>query len=259
MIALRRAHARPREIRPDVLVAVYVAAVVSAEALIVFVNVTAGVLVHAALVLLLIGRHLLHESSIPLPFLAIPSLLRLLSLTMPIPELPELAWYVLVGLPVLIASLLAVRAADLRMSDVGLRLQVHRADLIAAAMGLPLGLLASWAYAAPAAIGATSPMEVLVGSAILVVLVALPEELVFRGMIQRVFVEQFGGAGVALCAVLFAAIYLPSLSPALVAVMAAAGLVFGWAARSSGSLTGAVAGHAILVTSAWTLWPPVAS
>jgi membrane protease YdiL (CAAX protease family) len=235
-----------------VLVAVYLASVVMAEATTVFVSVTAGVTLHALIILAVTGRHLFRESNIPLPILGIPSLLRILSFTMPVPDMPVGAWYVLVGVPLLAACMLAIWSAHWSWSSVGLRARLGRGDLLAVAMGLPLGWVAA---SAPGGSGLPfeSGADPWVVAFVLLVFVALPEELLFRGMIQRIFVTQFGAVGVLLGAVLFAAMYLPSLSAELVAVMALASLVFGWAVASTGNLGGAVLGHAVLLMTAWLL------
>jgi membrane protease YdiL (CAAX protease family) len=252
MISTRPTHARPQEVRADVVLATYVAMVVTAEAVTVFVNITSGLLVHAGIIVALLIRHFVRESTIPLSVLALPPLLRVLSFTMPIPELPVSAWYVLVGLPVLVACGLAMRATGWWLPDVGLRLRVHRSELVAVAMGLPLGWAASQVYSAPEIRldGAGGPWP-FVG--VMLVFVALPEELLFRGMVQRVFSDQLDGAGVVLGAILFAAMYVPSLSPGLVVIMGIAGLAFGWAVAKSGNLGGAIAGHALLLASVWDL------
>jgi membrane protease YdiL (CAAX protease family) len=235
-----------------VLVAVYLASVVTAEATTVFVSVTAGVTLHALIILAATGWHLVRESNIPLPILGIPSLLRILSFTMPVPDMPVGAWYVLVGVPVLAGCFLAIWAAHWNWRTPGLRPRLGRGDLLAVVMGIPFGWVAA---SAPG--GARLPFDSAADpwmvAVVLLVFVALPEELLFRGMIQRIFVTQFGAVGVLLGAVLFAAMYLPSLSAEVVAVMALASLVFGWTVASTGNLGGAVLGHAVLLLTAWLL------
>jgi membrane protease YdiL (CAAX protease family) len=233
-------------------VAVYLASVVMAEATTVFVSVAAGVTLHALIILVATGRHLFRESNIPLPMLGIPSLLRILSFTMPIPDVPVAAWYVLVGVPLLVACVLAIWAAHWNWLTVGLRPRLGRADLLAVVMGVPLGWVAS-SVPGGTRLPFDTAAEPWTVALVLLVFVALPEELLFRGMIQRIFVTQFGAVGILLGAVLFAAMYLPSLSAELVAVMALASLVFGWTVAATGNLGGAILGHAVLLMTAWWL------
>jgi membrane protease YdiL (CAAX protease family) len=83
------------------------------------------------------------------------------------------------------------------------------------------------------------------------------EELLFRGVLQVSLQRAAGRTGLIAANILFAATYLDLSSIALVLVVALAGLCFAHAVARSATLTGAVAGHVLLVVGAGWLWPVV--
>lgn len=90
--------------------------------------------------------------------------------------------------------------------------------------------------------------------AVQVVVVALPEELFFRGCLLKLLEERFpprrrflgGGIGVALLlsAAMFAVIHLPKAGDPRALATFFPGLLFGWMRSATGSITGSVAVHA---------------
>ena len=90
--------------------------------------------------------------------------------------------------------------------------------------------------------------------AVQVVVVALPEELFFRGCLQKLLEERFtpryrlwgGGIGVALVlsAAMFAVIHLPKAGDPRALATFFPGLLFGWMRSATGSIAGSVAVHA---------------
>jgi hypothetical protein len=84
---------------------------------------------------------------------------------------------------------------------------------------------------------------------------AAVEEVVFRGVVQVSLQRAAGRAGLIGASLLFAATYLDLSTAALVMVIALAGLVFAHTVARSETLTGAIAGHGLLLVSAGWLWP----
>jgi len=90
--------------------------------------------------------------------------------------------------------------------------------------------------------------------AVQVVVVALPEELFFRGCLLKLLEERFpptrrilgGGVGLALVlsAAMFAVIHLPKAGDPRALATFFPGLLFGWMRSATGSITGSVAVHA---------------
>jgi membrane protease YdiL (CAAX protease family) len=189
--------------------------------------------------------------------LAVIPVMRLASIALPAVIVPEDRWYVLIGIPTFLAIGFAARALALRPASLGLRRTPWRDAAILAAAGAALGL-------AGFVIGEPDPLptgislaEIVVTSIVLVVFGAFLEELLLRGLVQRVAAELVGGRAVIVSAALTGLLYLASLNPRYVVFMVAIAVLFGLVARRTGSIAGPVAGHAVLLWTQLVLWPLV--
>jgi uncharacterized protein len=193
-----------------------------------------------------------------LPAVALIPLMRMLSLTLPIPDLPPLAWLGLIATPLLLAI-----GATARLTRVGVRqmgiapLAVPWTGVIVVILSVPIGVLVGWISPATIPVASDAPWMAAVAAATLVGAAAIPEELVFRGLLQPLLHNAIGGLAPFLAAAAFAATYIGWQSPALVAVMAGVGLMYGIELARSRSLWPAILGHSALVLAAAFLSPLV--
>jgi len=245
----------------------YTTGIVVAEACVAFVRPDFGVVAHALILFALLQHHLwttrrpivLGEtgrsiaSREVLVALALVPLLRISSLTMPLPEMSQLHSYTAAGAPVLVATLLAARA--LPSSDLRGRLLRYSGQTLIALSGIPLGLFA-YAIARPEPLDA-SVSDIVLGSVGLVAFSAAAEELLFRGVLQNALYAAFGPVGILGSTGLFAAVYLGVRPLGYAAFAAAVGVLFTWFAHRTRSLLGVVVAHALLTVSAIVIWPLV--
>ena len=189
--------------------------------------------------------------------LAVIPVMRLASIALPAVIVPEYLWYVLIGIPTFLVIGFAARALALRPADLGLRRTPWRDAATLAAAGAALGL-AGFVIGEPDPLPAgISLAEIVVTSVVLVVFGAFLEELLLRGLVQRVAAELVGGRAVIVSAALTGLLYLASLNPRYVVFMVAIAVLFGLVARRTGSIAGPVAGHAVLLWTQLVLWPLV--
>lgn len=243
----------------------YTTGIVAAEACVAFVRPDVGVVSHA-LILFALLQHYLWTTRRPsvlgetgratasrdvLVALALVPLLRISSLTMPLPEMSQLRSYTAAGAPVLVATLLAARA--LPSSDLRGRLLRYSGQHLIALSGIPLGLFA-YAIVRPEPLDA-GVLDIVLGSAGLVAFSAAAEELLFRGVLQNALCAAFGPVGILGSTGLFAAVYLGVRPLGYAAFAAAVGLLFAWFAHRTRSLLGVVVAHALLTVSAIVIWP----
>jgi membrane protease YdiL (CAAX protease family) len=127
----------------------------------------------------------------------------------------------------------------------------HRPGIQAAAggAGAALGLVAYLADADPRFEGSTASVVAAL------VAVAIVEEVVYRGLVQQTLERAVGRRGVLVATALFVSSYAGSGSTVLLLVLALAGLGFAVSVSSSGSLGGAVVGHAALALGVTVVWP----
>jgi uncharacterized protein len=263
-IPFQRATRRTVEViaTPAALVtASYLVALTIAEVTLLTSGLVAGALAHAILMVVLIA----HYVAAPrvgyrrlLLALALPSLIRLIGLTVPIANTSPLVWIIAAGVPTLLATILCARAIDAVPSstlrwpgrDIG-------AQLAVAAGGLMHGMLAYLVLRPAPIIAHLDPIGITAAVVGLGIFAAFTEELIFRGIIQPVATETFSSpaSGLLVSTVVFTIMYLGSLSLPFIVLMFAIGLFFGWIVQESGSLWGVIGAHALMSVGFLVVWP----
>jgi membrane protease YdiL (CAAX protease family) len=241
-----------------IVVPAYLIAIAAAEAIGVFIGVVLSTLCYGLLILALLNHYALRERARYrriLPVLALAPLLRILSLALPVKQVPQIYWYALVGVPVLVAAALTVRLLGFSRTGLGLRVYAWPPQVMIALHGIPLGL-AAFLIARPEPLTPGFEWQnTAIGSVILVIFVGFTEEIVFRGLLQQVMAEGFGRAGLVYSSILFAAMYMGSLSPSYVIFMGLVGLFFSWCVYRTASLLGVALAHSIMIIGMLLVWP----
>jgi membrane protease YdiL (CAAX protease family) len=248
------------------VVALYASGIVGAEVALAVLGILPGVAAHSVLMLALLNHYVLAraDSRQRLPTAAAPDallvlalvpLLRILSVTMAIEQMPPLYRYAVIGAPLLLASALAAWTLGGVRLLARLRTWSWQREGPVALAGVPLGLLAFLLAPPAGALADASPGQLLVASAILIVFTALAEEVIFRGLLQDALAAIFGRAGILGSSLLFASVYLKAGPTAYVALIALVGLAFAWLVERTGSLLGVVIAHGLLNIGLLIVWP----
>lgn len=150
---------------------------------------------------------------------------------------------VVVGVPALVAVAMSAR---LRLPEWRL-LRPHtggwHGQVLVTLLGIPLALLV-WVLAPPTVQVATGASTVV--AALVLVFAALPDELLYRGLLVPASVGVAGGWGLPLSSVAYALAYLPGGSPRTVLLAFLLGMVLGWCRQRTGSVVGVVAAHGLV-------------
>jgi membrane protease YdiL (CAAX protease family) len=179
---------------------------------------------------------------------ALIPLMRVAGLTMPIRSVDPGYRYALVAVPALAAAGIAVRRAGYSRSDVGLVVTASALLLcgLMIPVGVVLGLLAHQATGAMPIVSRPAFDQVAVPALALGLSTSIPEELVFRGLLQRASMGQLGRlGGMAYTVSIFAAVSAGSWEPAFLAIVTLCGFLFGQLTLISRSILPAAAGHAL--------------
>lgn len=259
----RQAHARPfsevETVEERRLVPSVVAALCAGELLLVFGNLAAGAFFESLMLGVILYLQAVKGGQVEgrsLAVLALVPLLRLLSLTTPLPGVPAVYWLALAGVPLIVAGVIAGRAVGLSPADLGLGRPRGLIQLVVALTGLPLGLL-FWLWVEPSSpIADGRPMVEYVAVAIvLAAFVGVLEEFIFRGIIQAGLSIAYANGAVVLSTILYGATYLGTLSLVGVAFATLLGLAYGLAVQRTGSIVGAAASHALVAVGGYLVWP----
>ncbi len=236
------------------LATVFAIAFITAEALSILAGIIPSILAHAILIPLTLALYAFDRTN-PyrrlLPVIALLSLLRLLSVTVPIKQVLPLYWHGIVSIPLLISAVLVARRLNLTPNALGIknpfspdRRTAQALPQIAIALtGIPLGLVGYWLYKPALVVPSSAWMLAL--AAALVIFAACVEEFIARGIAQRAAVEAFGQIGILLAALLFTVLYLGTLSPPYIFFVLLASIFWGWCREHSRGLWGVMGAHSL--------------
>ncbi len=227
---------------------VYLALIALAELVTTFAEPRLGLALHGALLVLLL-LHTALASEYPyhrlLLALSLAPLIRMLSLAVPLLRFAQLYWYVIISVPLFISAGLSGRVLGLSREQLGLTIRKVPLQLLVALTGITFGIVEYNILKLEPLIKDPTWESMMVGSAILVICTGLSEELIFRGVIQRVSVQALGRFGLVFTALLFAALHIGWGSALNVVFVFGIALLFGWVAESSWSLLGVTLAHGI--------------
>jgi membrane protease YdiL (CAAX protease family) len=177
------------------------------------------------------------------PLIAI-SVVRLVTLGALPGDVSPLTRLVVVGIPALVAVAMAARqrSPDWRM------LRPHTGgwpgQLLVGLIGIP-SALAVWAIAPPA-VEVRGGTSTIVAATLLVLFAALPEELLYRGLLVPAAAAVVGLWGVPFASATYALAYVTGGSIATVLLAFLLGIVLGWCRWLTGSVVGVIGAHSLL-------------
>ena len=258
------------------IVAAYVALIASAEACVAFVSPVVGAAAYAVLLTVMLTDAVLRQvpvdearptaPRVPLvdALLALSFLpvLRLVTMSAPVGAGTEAGRYLLVGAIILTA--IAWAAWGVRLPGACLR---PRVPTDRASDFVEFGV--AW-LAVPVAVGAyfaTRPSQLqgdgareLATAALAVILIAIVEEVIFRGFVQTSLVGVYGAsAGPVLATAVYVIFYLGVRPVEMVAYAAILGIMLGWVVQRSGSLSAPIVAHSLANVVLFVLLPQLVS
>ncbi len=240
----------------------YVAALFVAELLLVEGGFIVGGTSHVLLLVMLIAHYATTDEAAYRPILLVltlPSLMRLVSLTVTVAELPVVLWFVMIGVPTFVATLLALRIIPIPLGPLVAAPSNAPLQVVVALSGIVHGLLLFLILRPVALVPLTEPGGVVVTVLILLLFVAVLEEVIFRGVAQSVAMEVTGSpaAAIAFGGVVYACMFVSADSVLAPLSMLAIGLLFGAAVAFTKSLWGVIGAHALMVIGLLIIWPAV--
>jgi membrane protease YdiL (CAAX protease family) len=189
--------------------------------------------------------------------LALVPLIRIVVFATAVGEPTALSW-VLTGVPLLAAGVLAARALDLPLRRwlAPPRREWRRQAAVALA-GPPLGLAGFAVGAGPQPdLPGVAPAGIAI---LLIAMAALPEELALRGVVQHAAGDLLGAPrrGIMPGALASAAIWVAFATPAALVFAVCTSVLFGWCVWRTGSLVGVILARGLMLGGIALVWPVV--
>jgi len=183
--------------------------------------------------------------------LALVPLIRIISLSLPLANIPRVWWYPIIYLPLLAAAIVLARLLDYRPKDIGISAGFIPVQLAIAVTGVGLGIAEYLILSPEPLVAELTWQSAWLPALILLVSTGFVEEFIFRGVLQRSAVNAFGGWGIVYIGFLFAVLHIGwikaenPLSWVDVFFVFAIALFFGWVVKKTGSLLGVSLSHGI--------------
>lgn len=238
-------------INTAIVALLFIALMIAAEEVTVFVGTLPGALIYGLLLVSLSNlnyfSHMQHERQVYLA-LTLPPLLRILSLAMPVPHKAQIFWYLIVSLPLLLSVVMVIRFNGLPALNRSMSWTKWINQLIFGLCGIPLGVIAFFVLKSKPIFIDPNQLWAVMGGIALTVFSAVMEELIFRGILQKALSYPFGFLSFFFSAILYASMFLGTLSLADVLFFGLTGLLFSLWVQISESLWGVISAHAVMNT-----------
>jgi len=229
---------------------IYLAAIIAAEVVTVFLQPLAGIITHIGILATVIVRspHTADKLQRQLILsLALVTLVRVISLSVPLMDIPQTWWYPIMYGPLLVSAVVVMRILGFSRGDVGLTFRGRSLLLQAAVIASGFGLgLAEYHILRPESwILALNQAEAWQAALMLGMCTGFVEEFIFRGVLQRSAWERWGWRGLIYVSVLFAILHIGFLSWVDVVFVFGVAMYFAWVVKKTGSLFGVTLAHAL--------------
>ena len=228
----------------------YIVFIVFAEVMTSFVDPRSGLVLHSLILIALLAQFSWKHGETPSSglylSLSLAPLIRIISLSIPLAYFPSHLWFIVVNVPVLVATVAMMRVQGISFRDAGV---VFRKPLEVAAIALTGILFGFIDYLIlrpePLGVGLSFWNIVLLALG-LGFSTGFVEELAFRGLMQRHAVELFGERnGLIGVALVFAALHIGWLSVVDLVFVFSVGLFYGFVTLRTGSIIGVSLSHGI--------------
>lgn len=236
----------------------YLALITAAELLTAVDRPRAGLTLHAMILVGLMAHAALASGQAERAFalgLTLAPLIRMFSLSLPLPGLPQLAWYPAVAAPVLVSTGLIIRYLRLSPREVGLSCRDGWLHAALGGAGIGLGLV-EYSILQPAAPWTSYSWQTLwMPAASLVLFTGFADEIIFRGVLQSLSLPVLGRAALVYVSLLFAVMHIGYRSWLDVLLVFVVGLCFAYIVYWSGSIAGVTLAHGLTNTTLFMLVP----
>ncbi len=237
---------------------IYLLAIAAAEAVTVFFVPPWGILCYIVILAIIIVRSALvnvySHQRLMLPVTLVP-LLRIITLAMPLANLPQIWLYPIIYTALFVAAVVVVRILDYKPTQIGLTANWLGIQLVVGGTGFLLGLVAYPILGPEPLIANFAWHTIWLPVLILLLCTGFVEEFVFRGIIQSGAVAAFGRWGIVYVSLLFATLYIRFLSVTWVTFAFIISLYFGWLVKDTKSLLGVALAHGILNVALYLILP----
>ena len=227
----------------------YFVAITIAELVTIFYYPWAGLICHGLILISFLIQPLFssnpEQRDLLLGLCLIP-LIRIISLSLPLMQLPQIYWYPFIYIPLLAATIVVIRTIGLKPGEIGLVIRSLPLQIILGIItGAAIGILEYLILKPEPLITSLSWQYIWLPAIILITTTGLVEELIFRGVLQRLAEPAMGFAGIIYISLIFAILHVGFFSILDVIFVLIISLVFAAIVKKTGSIIGVILSHGI--------------
>ncbi|HVP21537.1 MAG TPA: type II CAAX endopeptidase family protein [Anaerolineaceae bacterium] len=237
---------------------IYLAALTIAEAFTTIIEARVGMILHGLILVFIFLDASLWSTTTQRRFLmclALAPIIRLCSLSLPLPNFPFIYWYMVVGIPLLIAAFFTARVGRMSRGMIGLTLRKWPLQLIAGLVGFGFGYVEYLILHPEPLVSKFDFVQILLPSFILLFFTGFLEELIFRGLMQYAALRSLGRVGFFYVALVFSVLHFGYHSVLNVLFVLGVALIFGWFSYSTGSILGVALAHGLTNIGLFLIFP----
>ncbi len=225
-------------------------AITAAELLTALLEPLAGLVCHGVIfiTLLIAGVHINEARSQNLTIsLSLVPLIRIMSLSMPLATVPQIYWFPLIYVPLLIATVVVMWMIGLTPRKVGLiggRLPLQIG--FAVVTGIAFGIGEFYLLRPQPLVDLFIAGQIWLPALVLLCTTGFVEELIFRGVLQQTSEPAMGRLGLVYTSAIFAILHIGQLSVLDVIFVFVIALIFAAFVKRTGSLIGVTLSHGFI-------------
>ncbi len=225
----------------------YLIAITIAELLTIYIDFWAGLICYGLiLVSFLVQPSFIAESQrrdLILGLSLIP-IIRIISLSMPLSNLPRVYWFLLIYIPLLASTVVVMRILGLKPAQVGLIKRSWFPQIILGIVtGFAFGTLEYLILRPEPYISSFSLELIWLPAIIIIVTTGFVEEMIFRGVLQRLAEPAMGLWGIVYISLIFAILHIGFFSVLDVIFVMCIALFYAAIVKRTGSLIGVILSH----------------
>lgn len=237
--------------------AIYLGAILCAELLTVFVTPLGGIICYLFILLLLIVNSTMARMYPAHRFylaLGLVPLIRIASLAMPLSEVSQVYWYLIMAIPVVVGAVAVAAVLKMRPAEIGLTGRAIGVQVLVAFFGITIALVDHWILKPEPLIEALTWHDAVVPALILLAATGFAEELAFRGVLQRGAVA-LGAWGWVYVAVVSSVLHIGQHSVLHWLLALGMAFLFGWIVKRTGSILGVSLAHGLANVCLYLVFP----
>ncbi len=232
------------------VITAYILFIVVAEVVTSFMNPGSGLVLHSLILITLLVQYSLKQGENPSSglylTLSLAPLIRIISLSIPLNYFPSYLWFIVVNVPVLVATVAMMRVQGISFRDAGVVFGKPLEVAAIALTGIPFGFIDYLILRPEPLVVGLSFWSLVILALGLGLSTGFVEELVFRGLMQRNAVEVFGERrGLIVVAAVFASLHIGWLSIVDLVFVFSIGLFYGFIVLKKGNIIGVSLSHGI--------------